>query len=263
MSITAFPGVLVRITYGVYAWIALIGVGLPTFIVLILTPTRGARRRLARWGARLFFLLIGSPVRVEGAEALPSTPSVVVANHASYLDGIILTAALPPNFTFLIKHEMATLPFAGLLLKRIGSEFVNREDSGQRHRVARRLLKAAERGDSLAFFPEGTFDRTPGLRQFQPGAFGAAWRAELPVVPIVIGGSRRKLAGDTWLCSPGPLWIRVCTPVYTTEETSATGLLRASRRGILQWLGEPDLAQDIEEDTPEDLSPHLSTGGRC
>ncbi len=230
------------------------GVVIPALILLVVTPTRGGRRQVARWGARTFFRLIGSPVRLERADALPAEACVVVANHASYLDGIILTAALPPNFTFLIKHEMAGLPFAGFLLKRIGSEFVDRENSSHRHRVARRLLKAAERGDALAFFPEGTFDAAPGLRPFQLGAFTAARRAELPVVPIIIRGSRAKLPSGSWLCAPGALSIRICTPVHPTAHVSARALLQASRKAMLEWLGEPDLAVREPKDEPQGLS---------
>lgn len=215
---------------------------IPALILLVFTPSRRGRRQVTRWGARIFFLLIGSPVQLEAADELPASPCVVVANHASYLDGIILTAALPPSFTFLIKHEMATFPFAGFLLRRIGSEFVNRENSSHRNRAARRLLKAAKRGDSLAFFPEGTFDAAPGLRPFQPGAFSSASRAKLPVVPIVILGSRAKLPASSWLCSPGPLSIRICSPIDPARHASARGLLLASRRAMLEWLGEPDLA---------------------
>ena len=242
MSITAIRQPLVRITYGIYAWITLIGLVIPALIALIVTPTRRGRRQIARWGARLFLLLIGSPVKIEGMSSLPETPCVVVANHASYLDGIILTAALPPRFTFLIKDEMSKLPVAGLLLRRVGSEFVNRENERQRHRVARRLIKAAATGNPLAFFPEGTFDRTPGLKRFHAGAFIAASRAQLPIVPVVIRGARAKLPAKSWICAPGRLSVRICEPVYPDAHTSVAELEEASRRGILRWLDEPDLS---------------------
>ena len=217
---------------------------------------------MARWGAKIFFFLIGSPVKLEGAEQLPRSPCVVVANHASYLDGIILTAALPPTFTFLIKHEMATFPFAGFLLKRIGSEFVDREKSSHRNRAARRLMKAAWRGDSLAFFPEGTFDDAPGLRPFQPGAFSSASRAKLPVAPIVIQGSRAKLPAGSWLCSPGPLSVRICPPIDPLVYDSAPALLQAARRAMLEWLGEPDLAPLEDEHVVDGLrGASLQPGG--
>jgi 1-acyl-sn-glycerol-3-phosphate acyltransferase len=250
MSITAILRATKRFTYGIYAWIALIAVLVPALAVLAVMPTRRWRRFVTHWAAKIYFALIASPVGVHGARLLPDAPCVLIANHASYLDGMILTAALPPRFTFLIKQEMASLPFAGYLLKRIGSEFVDREDGRHRHRVARRLLKAAQSGDSLAFFPEGTFDEAPGLKRFQAGAFGAAWRARLPVVPVVISGSRAKMPAQVWLPAPGPVSIRVCEPVEPAAQDSATELLSASRQRLLEWLEEPDLARTSVGSSP-------------
>lgn len=246
MSVATIQVQLVRLIYGIYAWIALTGVAIPMMILLIFTPTRVARRQVARWCARLFFLLIGSPVQLKGSQKPLASPCIVIANHASYLDGMILTAALPPNFTFLIKHEMATLPLTGFLLRRIGSEFVDRNKDSHRKQVVRRLFRAAEEGDALAFFPEGTFDRTPGLRRFHLGAFSSARRAKLPIVPIVITGSRGKLPATSWICSPGPLSIQVCAPLYANTYTSVQEWVHASRKEMLKWLGEPDLASDEE-----------------
>jgi 1-acyl-sn-glycerol-3-phosphate acyltransferase len=233
---------LVRAVYGTYAWFALLAIIVPTCALLGIAPRLEQRRRIARQGARLFFRAIGSPVRVEGAPIEKHYPCVVVANHASYLDGIILTAALPAGFTYLIKQEMASIPIAGFVLRRLGSAFVNREDLLDRKRTARTLLGLAKRGDALGFFPEGTFDAAPGLKAFQLGAFSAAARASLPVVPIVIYGARHKLPSKQLLPTPGPLRVRVCEPVDSTRHASARELMHATRRAMLVHLDEPDLA---------------------
>ena len=235
--------VLVRAIYGPYAWTMLAAVVIPVLVLMLLTPTRAARRGVARCGARAYFFVIGSPIRLHGAGELPDAACIVVANHASYLDGIILTAALPANFTFLIKHELASFPLAGFLLKRIGSEFVNRENETHRLRIGRRMLKAAMHGESLAFFPEGTFDGNPGLKPFLPGAFSAAWRAGLPVVPIVIRGSRHMLPAKVWLCAPGRVSITICEPIDSAALESAAELAAVTRTRMLEHLGEPDLAK--------------------
>lgn len=231
-----------RVGYGSYAWAALLLAVLPVAISLAVVPGTRPRRRIARWGARLFFALIGSPIRQRGIPVSPAEACVVVANHASYLDGIILTAALPPRFTFLIKQEMARVPLAGFVLRRLGSEFVDRESSAHRNRMARRLLDAALRGRALAFFPEGTFDRTPGLKPFQPGAFRAAWRAGLAVVPTVIIGSRDKLPEGRFFAAPGPLTVHVCEPLPAERHESAQELMQAARAAMLAQLSEADLA---------------------
>ena len=234
---------LTRAVFGPYVWLMLAATVIPTLVLLLFTPTLGGRRRVAHCGARVFFLLIGSTPRVEGIGNLPDEPCVVVANHASYLDGIILKAALPPKFTFLIKAEMTSVPLAGFLLRRIGSAFVYRGDDTHRSRTGRQLLKAAMKGESLAFFPEGTFDGKPGLKPFLPGAFAAAWRAKLPVVPVVIGGSRRMLPAEVWLCAPGRLSITICDPIDSAAQGSAPELAAATRQSMLERLDEPDLEE--------------------
>jgi 1-acyl-sn-glycerol-3-phosphate acyltransferase len=230
--------------YGVYAWLALLIVVTPVAVAFLVTPGVARRRRLARSAAKAFFAAIGSPVRVAGLDHLEDS-CVVVANHASYLDGIILSAALPPKFSFLIKHQMAAVPVAGFVLRRLGSQFVDRDSAGHRHRTARRLLAAASDGQAFVVFPEGTFDRRPGLRRFQRGAFLAAWRGQSTVVPAVIRGARRKLPEAAWLPAPGPLEVTICAPLPARAYPDATALLAATRVALLAELGEPDLDEGV------------------
>ena len=234
-----------RIVYGIYAWLALFAVVLPMCALLALTPGLRRRRRVARRAARLFFWSIGTPIRLEGPSLSGREPCVVVANHASYLDGIILTAALPASFTYVIKHEMARFPIAGFVLDRLGSAFVNREDLLDRKRIARRLVELARKGDALAFFPEGTFDAEPGLKPFQLGAFSAAAHAKLPIVPLVIYGSRYKLPAGAGFPAPGGrLRVRVCEPIDAGAHDSARRVMHATRERMLAHLDEPDLAAE-------------------
>lgn len=245
MPATATTNRATRVIYGAWAWLALLVAALPVAVGLAVVPGTLSRRRIARRGAQAFFVLIGARVRTSGA-AVPAAHCVVVANHASYLDGIILTAALPPRFTFLIKHEMASFPLAGFVLRRLGSEFVNRDDAAHRNRMARRLVDAAQTGKALAFFPEGTFDAEPGLKEFAPGAFRAAWRARLPIVPVVITGARDKLPAGRFFAAPGPLEVRVLDPLHTADFDSPQALTRAARGAMLSELGEADLSETNE-----------------
>jgi 1-acyl-sn-glycerol-3-phosphate acyltransferase len=239
-----------RAVYGTYAWVALLAVVIPMCLVLAVAPRLEWRRRIARGAANLFLSVIFSPVRVEGTPIRSHFACVVVANHGSYLDGIILTAALPATFTYLIKREMSSIPIAGFVLRRLGSAFVNREDMLDRKRTARSLVGLAKRGDALGFFPEGTFDRSPGLKPFQLGAFSAAARAQLPVVPVVIYGARHKLPSKQLLPAPGPLRVRICEPVDSTGLGSRE-LMRATRRAILVHFDEPDLAPEATLQEPQ------------
>ncbi len=231
----------IRLLYGCYAWLILLFVVAPVIAGCLAVPGVHRRRALARWGAATGLKLVGSPVKLMGYPLDDADGSVIIANHSSYLDGIILTAALPPEYTFLIKEEMTDVPIAGFVLRRLGSEFVDRESVRKRQRSARRLVAAARAGRAIAVFPEGTFDAQPGLKPFHMGAFRAAFGAGLNVVPTVIRGARAKLPAETWLAAPGPLEVELCPPLSATNFDSEEALMRATRAAMLERLGEPDL----------------------
>ena len=99
---------------------------LGTLGLVTLVPGENRRRGIARSGARLVFRLTGAWPKIEGLEHLPEQASVVVANHASYLDGILLTAVLPHRYRFVIKREITQVPVVNFFLNRIGAHFVER-----------------------------------------------------------------------------------------------------------------------------------------
>lgn len=234
-------GRLGHVAYGAWSMLAFLAVALPVVGLLALLPGLQRRRRLVRGGAAAFFALAATRLQVSGRHHLPDSGCIVVANHASYLDGIVLTAVLPPTFGFVIKREMTRVPLAHFLLRRIGSEFVERFDVHRSANDARRILRRAQSGASLAFFPEGTFRREPGLRRFHFGAFVTAARTGLPVVPVVIRGSRAMLPADTRLPRPGTIEVVIRPAIETPAVDTVRGLLTAARHSILAELGEPDL----------------------
>jgi 1-acyl-sn-glycerol-3-phosphate acyltransferase len=234
-----------RLIYGIYAAVLFLAVSLTALLGVLLIPSLRLRRGTARVAARSFFLLAGMPLRVSGVEKLPAGQCVVVANHASYLDGVVMAAALPPRFGFVIKREMNDVPVAGLLLRRIGSEFVDRHNRHKGGTDARRVLRTATSGHSLVFFPEGTFKPEIGLGKFHTGAFAIAAHASCPVVPAVILGTRRNMPATRVLPRPGPLEVRYGAPIIVLPaipgEDPALALRDRSRAAILEQLGEPDL----------------------
>lgn len=229
------------ILYGVYAWIVFSVCALGALFCALLLPGLERRRRWVTRFARLPFVLAGIPVALNDMDRLPLSPAVVVANHASYLDGVILQAFLPPRYSYVIKGEMQNVPVVSFLLKRIGARFVDRFSAGASARDARTLMRAADGGESLAFFPEGTFVAEPGLGAFRAGAFAAARRAGLPVVPVVIRGARAILPAGSVLPRRRPLTIDVLEPIASDTAGSSKALAEQARQRILEVLPEPDL----------------------
>ena len=233
-----------RLLYAVYAATVFLALALASLPLLMLLPALTARRRRIRAVGRGALTLMGMPVRIRGLELLPE-PCIVVANHCSYLDGVVLAASLPPRFSFVIKREMNSVPLAGWLLSRIGVQFVARGNRAGSARDALRVIRSAASGSSLAFFPEGTFRPEPGLLRFHTGAFAAAERAGAPIVPLVIRGTRRCLAPQTLLPRPGLIDVQVLAPLWPPpgHADGAAALRDAARAAILAVLGEADLQE--------------------
>jgi len=251
---------LFRALFGVYAWFTFVLLGLITLIALLLVPQLPLRRNLAQHSARLMLRIIGVRCVLTHADLLPDTPCVVVANHSSYVDGLILKAALPARFSFVIKKEMVRVPVAGLLLQRIGSLFVDRANRHAGAMDARKIMREAVEGKSLVFFPEGTFTTRVGLDRFHLGAFATAQRAGLPVVPVAIHGARRVLRPGSIWPRPGEITVDVLGVINSQAEASAEMRARSNseairdqaRARILLALGEPDL----QTESTSELATH-------
>ncbi len=183
--------------------------------------------------SRIFLRAAGIPFAVEGLDRLPQVPCVVVANHASYIDGLVAAAALPPDFAFVIKKEMVRVPLAGLLLRRLGSQFVERFDRHKGGVDARRVLKLAATGQSLVFFPEGTFTEIRQVGKFLGGAFTTAARSDMPVVAMAIHGTRAVLPPEGFAVHRLPIRVEIL------DVLSASDARQHSRELIAQAVGDP------------------------
>lgn len=206
--------------------------------LILVLPTLRLRRQAGRAGVRVAMALIGSPLRLEGREHLPATPCIVAANHASYLDGLVLTAVLPPWFTFAVKDDAAKWPYIGAVLRRMGVVFIDRRSARAGAEQTRRLIRMVEGGESLGIFPEGTFAAEPGLLPLKKGAFVIAGRTQAPVVPCVITGTRELFGLGARRLHPSRVRIRLLPAVppgdadalrEATEQALAAELGRAAR----------------------------------
>jgi 1-acyl-sn-glycerol-3-phosphate acyltransferase len=219
--------------YLVYAVVACVLLGLTALAVNMLLPNLRHRRVVAGKFARAFLKIAGIPFTVDGLERLPNSPCVVVANHASYIDAIVIAGALPPDFAFVIKKEMLRVPLLGLLLRRLGSQFVERFDRHKGATDARRVLKLAATGQSLMFFPEGTFDENRRIGRFLGGAFTIAERANMPVVAVAIHGTRDVMPPGKLSLRRGPIRVEILDVLPAAEARAR------SRNMIAEAVGDP------------------------
>jgi 1-acyl-sn-glycerol-3-phosphate acyltransferase len=171
--------------------------------------------------------------RVTGLEHLPAQgPYIVAANHANYLDGVVLGAALPRKIRFLVMPRVyRATPLHPYFHDHVGSIPVSlaRPDPG----AIRRALRVLEEGGVVGIFPEGPFSRHGTLVRGQPGVALVALRAGVPVVPAAISGTFRALAARRFfLPRRVPLSVRFGKPLrFTPPRRPLTQGVRADVTG--------------------------------
>ena len=234
------------VVYSCWAWAAAAVLGALAYVAMLVLPVAAAGR-VWRAAARGVVRLAGLPVAVEGFEHVPGAgPVVVVANHASYVDGMLFFALLPARFVFAAKEGFGRNPFTRIAFRKAGAVFVERFDAGRGVEDTRMLAGLAKAGAALGIFPEGTFSRTPGLRPFRMGAFVVAAEAGVPVIPVAFRGSRSVLRDGEWIVRRREVRMVFGAPIAPdgTNWSAAVRLRDAARAHILRHCGEPDLADE-------------------
>ncbi|NNC65513.1 MAG: 1-acyl-sn-glycerol-3-phosphate acyltransferase [Gammaproteobacteria bacterium] len=249
---------LMQLPFCLYAWLITVIAVVFALLSVALVPVASLRHKLAKASSRMPFLLTGCAPKIIGGEHVPLQNAVMVANHASYVDGPLMKGYLPSRFSFVIKGEMRDIPIVHFLLRRAGSRFVERHRAGGSALDARRIVRAAQDGQSLAFFPEGTFRKEPGIGRFRAGAFMAAIKGRMPVLPVVITGTRHMLTADDWMLRPSRIKIRILTPILPDDPAfkDHKTLAAEARRRVLAAIDEPDLlAAEATETVSEPAQP--------
>jgi 1-acyl-sn-glycerol-3-phosphate acyltransferase len=233
--------------YGIYVLLVLGVIGATTWITCALVPSTGWCWRFTHRMVRLFLCLAGIPLAVRGLEHVPSGRACVLAvNHASFLDGLVMAAALPEPTRFVAKRELLDHFVTRIYLTRIGTEFIERFDRQRSVEDTLRVISMASAGHPLIFFPEGTFRGMPGLLPFRMGAFVIAARTGMPVVPVTLRGTRSVLREGQRLFRSGAINVTFSEPIEPTGTgwNAAVALRDRARAEILRLCAEPDLGDE-------------------
>ena len=237
---------LAGLAYSAWTWVVFLALAVPALASAALAPSPARGWRLNRVLARAFLRLCRLPLVMQGQEHIPASgPFVIAVNHASYLDGLVLLAALRErSYRFAAKRELSQSLLPRLFLQSIGTDFVERADIKQGVEDASRFAESARAGNTPIFFAEGTFTRTAGLLPFRMGAFVVAAQSGVPLVPVTIRGTRSVLRDGSWFARRGAIVVTIGAPLTPqgSDWNAAVALRDAARAEILRRCGEPDLA---------------------
>jgi 1-acyl-sn-glycerol-3-phosphate acyltransferase len=179
----------------------------------------GAARIAHLWG-RLCLRLAGVPVKVEGLDHIEDDRRyVIMANHESSLDIVVLLTALPVSveLRFLAKKSLFAIPFLGWAMKSAGFIPVDRENRSTAAATLRQTLDEVDRGGSPLVFPEETWTTDGRLLPFARGGFLVALKSGLPILPIGLEGPRLVLPPGKGLIRPRRVTVRIGEPIATTD----------------------------------------------
>jgi len=212
-------------------------VGFPVALLLGLVAGPGAALRVASWyWAPLLFGGAGAKLVVEGADGVDwSRPQVLVANHQSMFDIPSMFAAVPVPLRFMLKRELASMPFIGWYARLMGMVFIDR---GNARDAKQKLGEAAGKlrdGATLIAFPEGTRGTTGVVGPFKGGALQVALDAGVPVVPVAIEGSGAVLPPSGFRVRPGTIRVRFGAPIETAG-MERNALAQQARDAIVGML---------------------------
>ncbi len=171
-------------------------------------------------------------IRVTGMENVPTSgPAVVVCNHVSYMDPVILTGSIRRNMRFVMYYRIFQIPLLRFFFEHMRAIPIagKMEDEQLMNEAFERVDEELAAGNVVCIFPEGAITRDGEIQRFRPGIEKIIARRPVPVVPVALGHlwgswfSRRKGGGVRTV--PGRLFARVTVtvdePVPASEVTAA------------------------------------------
>jgi 1-acyl-sn-glycerol-3-phosphate acyltransferase len=169
-------------------------------------PRLFSRGVMGAAGARV---VVHNPEKILGDQT-----AVYVANHVSWFD-IFALASVLPHYRFIAKAELRRVPIFGPAAGKIAAIYVdrrNRKAAFDSYRVAAAQVKE---GVSVVVCPEGTRGNGYPLRPFKKGPFVLAIAAQVPIVPVVVYGTRAIQPKGAYRVRSGPIEVTVLDPIPT------------------------------------------------
>ena len=166
---------------------------------------------LARLWAKIILFGMGLPYRIEREEEMEKGKSyMLVANHTSMTDIMLMLVISKNPFVFVGKKELVKIPIFGFFYKRT-CILVDRNSSKSRFEVFKRAQKRLNQGLSICIFPEGGVpeDETVLLDEFKDGAFRLAIEHQIPIIPMSFYDNKKRFSFNFFSGRPGLMRAKV------------------------------------------------------
>lgn len=233
---------LSKLLYSLYLAVILFFI-LPIMYCMLRFSKQETALKSLRFFAKFLIKAAFCRLTIKGLDRINTSPLVFTANHASYVDALVLLTFLPYNTRFVAKKELFTTPILRTVMHKLDCIPVDRMDFSKGVQDTLVIEETLKAGHSILIFPEGTFGYASGLRPFRLGAFKIAAETNTPVCPIALKGTRTILRAEEKLLSPGSIEVTIGNPIHAkgTEWHDVTQLRNEVRLQIADHCGEPSL----------------------
>jgi 1-acyl-sn-glycerol-3-phosphate acyltransferase len=217
--------------------------GCVSIFLTLFDKSGNSAMRVGRVWARSLLRIAGVRVTIDGLEKIDLARSYVIcSNHLSYMDTPVVLSSIPTQFRFLAKKGLFQIPFLGTHLKQAGHIPVPREDPRAAIRTMNDAAQAIrERSISMLIFPEG--GRSDGmLRPFKEGGAYIAIKAQVPLLPIALVGTRGVMPMHSPVIHPFRRVTLLIGDPIPTEDLAVRDrqeLTEAARKQIETLLAKP------------------------
>lgn len=189
-------------------------------------------QKIFAFGNKIFFIIVPKiVVKIKNQKTLPES-AVYIATHQSILDYPILTLFVPKH-TMLAKINFKTVPFVTFFSNLVGVESLAGQNIEELGKMYQKFEEKLNQGRNMILFPEGTRHTTNYLKPFKRGAFRLAFKADKPVVPVVIEGLTKILPRKSFcfITSQKTLVnVTVLDPLYPKDFASDLELMKHAQK---------------------------------
>ncbi len=187
-------------------------------IILGALGKRKNNDKLLRWWGQASIRLADLQLDVRGLEKFPPGGAILIFNHVSLFDILIIYAGLPDKIRFGAKIELFSIPFFGQAMQLTGTLPIARNNLRSVQKVYAIAADRTAKGERFALAPEGTRQLAPGIGEFKLGPFVLAIEAQAPIVPVVIKGAEKVMTKASWFISirgDRKVYVDVLSPMLT------------------------------------------------
>jgi 1-acyl-sn-glycerol-3-phosphate acyltransferase len=197
--------------------------GIIAIIVSFFTRSGNTVHIIARIWAKSILTVSGIDVSVSGLSNIdPGRSYIFMSNHRSNFDIPVLLGCLPVQFRWLAKAELFKIPIFGRAMSGAGYVKIDRFNRASAIKSIDQVAAKMKNGVSVMIFPEGTRSEDGHVKPFKKGGFVMAVDSQVPIVPVILQGTRSIMSKGSWLISPGSVRMFIEEPIVTRGYTRQT-----------------------------------------